>query len=181
MRKWIILCLPAMMMALVACNNNSYSKNLSAEKKLIENYMSRNGYRILDELPEVGQWGEKDYYRVPSTSTDYCFFHLVNMGDTAKKTVTAGELVVLRYRQYTLTEPADTANYWTTLDSAYPTEFNYYTDNTGASCAGWQLAIGLMKYPEAECKIIVPSKLGFSRDQNSVIPYGYDMKMKIKR
>ncbi len=87
------------MMALVACNNNSYSKNLSAEKKLIENYMSRNGYNILSELPKPDQWGEKDYYRVPSTSTDYCFFHLVNMGDTTKKSVIAGERIVLRYRQ----------------------------------------------------------------------------------
>ena len=38
-----------------------------------------------------------------------------------------------------------------------------------------------MMYTNAECQIICPSKLGFTADQNSVTPYCYIMKMKIKR
>lgn len=181
MKQIILLLLGAM--TLVACNNNSYSRNLKQEKQTIENYMSRMGYHIVDTLPAIDQWGEKDYYRIPSSATDYCFFHLVEPGDTTKKAVKSGETIVLRYREYTLLQPADTADFWTTLNSAYPTEFTYMTDQTGASCQAWHLAIGLMKYPDAQCKLVVPSKLGFdyASTTSKLTPFGYDMKMKIKR
>ena len=180
--KKILLCLLAAI-ALMACNSNSYSNLLKAEKKRIENYMSRNGYYVLDTLPADGVvWDEKAYYRVPSTKTDYCFYHLTQMGDTSKAPIKAGERVVIQFRQYDLLEQADTISYWTSLDfGGNPIEFDYYTDATGTSCPGWQLAIGLMKYPNTEAKIIVPSKLGFSTDQTETKTYGYDLKFKIKR
>ena len=49
------------------------------------------------------------------------------------------------------------------------------------SCTGWQVALKYMKYTDSECKIICPSKLGFSNENSAVIPYGYDLKIKIKR
>lgn len=183
MKKSIyLLCLMAAI-SLMACNADSYSKQLKNEKKQITAYMNVHGYHIIDTLPSLPEyWGEKDYYRVPLTSTDYCFYHLVHQGDTTKAAIISNETVILRYRRYTLNEPADTLSRWTTLDSPYPTEFNYLTDNTGVSCEGWQIAVKYMQYPEAECKIIVPSKLGFSEDsKNQLYPYGYDMKIKIKR
>lgn len=168
----------------MACNSNSYSRLLSAEKKLITNYMNRNGYVIIDTLPHQGEkWGENVYYRVPVTSTDYCFFHLVSEGDTTQAEIKRGETVVLQFRQYTLLEQPDTTFYWSSLDyGGSPLAFEYLTDATGTSCVGWQYAIGLMKYSGAEGKIIVPSKLGFDRDQQSELnTYGYDLKFKIKR
>lgn len=175
--KKLILCLIGAL-ALMACNSNSYSNKLKEEKKLIESYMKVHGYTITDELPAEGtKWPENLYYRIPVTSTDYCFFHLREAGDTSI-TVYRNQVVVMRYRQYTLTEPHDTVYAWNTNDSAYPLEFRYLTDNSGASCTAWQYAIGLMKHPEAECALIVPSKLGFTNEQSSVTPYGYDLKIK---
>lgn len=175
--KKLILCLLGTL-ALMACNNNSYSNKLKAEKKLIESYMNVHGYTITDELPAEGtKWADNLYYRIPVTSTDYCFFRLEEVGDTTV-TVSRGRTVVLRYSQYTLTEPADTLNRMTTMDSPFPIEFRYLSDNTGASCTGWQYAIGLMKHPESKAKLIVPSKLGFTEEQSSVTPFGYDLVIK---
>ena len=86
----------------------------------------------------------------------------------------------MRYKKFALTENADTLSYWTTLDQAYPTEFQY---GNGSQCEaeGWHLAVKYMKYTNAECQIICPSKLGFSADANSVTPYCYILNMKIKR
>ena len=174
---------------LVGCTSNSYSSDLKAEKKLIADYIAREGINVIYEMPEDdSKWGEKDYYQV--NGYDYLYFHLVHRGspyhvnsygDTIRTdSVLATETVVMRYRKYTLTINPDTADYWTTLNSAYPLEFTYLTDYTTAPQA-WHVAVGLMKYSDSECKIICPSKLGFTEDGNTVTPYGYDLKMKIKR
>ena len=38
-----------------------------------------------------------------------------------------------------------------------------------------------MKYPDAQCEMIVPSKLGSSNDQTTVTPYVYILKIKVKQ
>ena len=43
------------------------------------------------------------------------------------------------------------------------------------------MAVKLMKYTDAQCEIIVPSKLGFTEDQTSVTPYVYILKIKVKQ
>lgn len=163
---------------LSSCSANSYSKDLKAEKKLIEDYIAREHINVIKELPKNDEdWGEKDYYQV--SGYDYLYYHLVKRGPKVNP-ITATETAVMRFKQYTLTVNADTADYWTTLNSAYPLEFTYLTDYTKAPTA-WHVAVGLMEYSDSECKIICPSKLGFTDDQTTVTPYGYHMKMKIKR
>ena len=191
MRKAIVLICGILAVAAVisGCSSNSYSSDLKAEKKLIANYIAREGIHVIYELPEDdAAWGEKDYYQV--NGYDYLYFHLTrrgtpyhinDSGDTIRTdSIIATETVVMRYKKYTLGLNADTADYWTTLNSAYPLEFTYLTDYTTAPRA-WHVAVGLMKYSDSECKIICPSKLGFTEDGNTVTPYGYDLKMKIKR
>ena len=189
LRNYIgIICLGAMCM-LTGCTANTYSSQLKEEKKLIADYLEREKINVIHELPDDNvKWGEKDYYQV--SGYDNLYFHLVKRGDPIHITasgdtittdeVIATETVVMRYRKYTLGTNPDTASYWTVLDSAYPVEFTYLTDFTTAPKA-WHAAVGLMKYSDSECKIICPSKLGFTEDGNTVTPYGYDLKMKIKR
>ena len=95
--------------------------------------------------------------------------------------LSGGETILMRYKEYELTDDSDTTSTWNTNDSPYPSEFKYdgYGDNS-TSCVGWQVAIGLMRYSDSECKVIVPSKQGFSAAMQAVKPYGYDLKMKVK-
>jgi hypothetical protein len=161
---------------LIGCNNNTYSDDLKEEAKLIENFIKRQGIQVVTEEPT--EWGENVYWKVPDY--DNYYFHLVNAGDTTTAELEAKEKVLLRYRQYTLEAYADTISYWTTLDSPYPIELQYMVQSN-ASCGGWQIALQYMKHSGAECKIICPSKLGFTEQNSSVTPYGYDMKIQIKR
>ena len=179
MKKASILCiLSAAALVLLGCNSNSYSEDLKAEKKLIVDYIERENINVLKELPAKDEdWGEKDYYQV--SGYDYFYYHLVKRGPK-ENPISATETVVMRFKRYTLTTTPDTADYWTTLNSAYPLEFTYLTDYTTAPTA-WHVAVGLMEYGESECKIICPSRYGFTDDQTTVTPYGYHMKMKIKR
>ena len=160
--------------ALTACSDStSYSNQLEAEEKLIDNFISRQGITVVDEEP--AQWGEKVYWRIPDY--DNFYFHLVSPGDTASAEVETNDLINLRY---TLEAYADTLRAWNTDDSAYPIQFKYWTSDDNA-CTGWQVAVKYMKHSGAQCKIICPSKLGFDSENSSVIPYGYDMKIQIKR
>ena len=174
---------------LVGCSGNSYNDLRNKEDKLIANFISRNNLNILKEVPEDDYvWGEKDFLKVPEV--DNFYFHLRYRGDsisidtitndTVDLKIVANDVIVARYKQYSLTENADTLSYWTTLDQPYPVEF-HYLNTTECEAVGWHLAVKYMKYPNSECEFIQPSKLGFSNEQSSVTPYGYIMKIKVKQ
>ena len=180
-------------MALVAisCSSNTYSRLRDQEDRLIANYISRNGLKILSEEPQADHiWDEKEYYKV--SGYDNLYYHQIVRGDsvridstdaavdTVDLTIDPNALIVLRYKKFGLTENADTLSYWTTLDQAYPVEF-HYGNTSECECVAWHLAIKLMKYPDSQCEIIVPSKLGFSDEQTSVTPYVYILKIKVKQ
>ena len=181
-------------LALIAagCSQNTYSNLRNKEDKLIANYISRNGLQIVTEEPSDSHvWGEKEYYQV--RGYDDFYFHLISRGDsvridsvsmsrhdTVNLKITANDLIVARYKQFALTQNADTVSYWTTLDRAYPYEFHYLNLSECESTA-WHAAIGLMKYPDSQCEIIVPSKLGFGTEQQTVTPYVYILKIKVKQ
>ncbi|MBO5012979.1 MAG: DUF4827 family protein [Paludibacteraceae bacterium] len=176
MKKISIYILLFMGVALASCNNNTYSNALKEEQKLIENFIARQGIKVVTEKPT--EWGDKVYWKVPDK--DNYYFHLVEMGDTTKPALEAKDKVNLRYIQYTLDAYADTTRFWNSEDQPKPTELQYlvYTEST---CEGWQIALEHMQYTGAQCKIICPSKLGFTNQNSNVIPYGYDMKIQIKR
>lgn len=176
MKKISIYILLFMGVALASCNNNTYSNALKEEQKLIENFIARQGIKVVTEKPT--EWGDKVYWKVPDK--DNYYFHLVEVGDTTKPALEAKDKVNLRYIQYTLDAYADTTRFWNSDDQPKPTELQYlvYTEST---CEGWQIALEHMQYTGAQCKIICPSKLGFTNQNSNVIPYGYDMKIQIKR
>ena len=176
MKKISIYILLFMGFALASCNNNTYSNALKEEQKLIENFIARQGIQVVTEKPT--EWGDKVYWKVPDK--DNYYFHLVEVGDTTKPALEAKDKVNLRYIQYTLDAYADTTRFWNSDDQPKPTELQYmvYTEST---CEGWQIALEHMQYTGAQCKIICPSKLGFTNQNSNVIPYGYDMKIQIKR
>jgi hypothetical protein len=192
MKKSVFLGLIGLALIAAACSNNTYSRLRSEEDKLIANYISRNGLQIVHEEPEEDHvWGEKEYYKV--AGVDNFYFHLISRGDsvrldsvsetetdTVNLQIIRNDLIIARYKRFGLTENADTLSYWSTLDQAYPTTF-HYLNTSECECVAWHLAIGLMKYPDSQCEIIVPSKLGFSAEQSSVTPYVYILKIKVKQ
>lgn len=166
-----------LLITFTACNDsNVYSDLLKEERKLIESFIQRQGIKVVTEEPT--EWGDNVYWQIPEY--DNFYFHLVARGDTTQPALEANEDVLLRFNRYTLDYPADTIYYWTTLDSPNPVKIQYMVSSE-QSCTGWQIALKYMKYTDAQCKIICPSKLGFSEENSAVIPYGYDLKIKIKR
>lgn len=165
----------------IGCKQNSYAQSLKDEKKLIADFIAREHINIIYEEPKDGKWGEKDYLDLSSLGYDNFYFHLDKQGDTTAAAVKTGDMIVFRYRRYTLDVNADTVSYWTTAQNGYPLEFSYQTDYNTA-CLGWHYAVRYMKYSGAEAKIINPSKLGFANAEGSTVtPYGYDMKITIRR
>ncbi len=191
MKKTIFFLITAMVSLITGCSQNTYSNLRNKEDKLIANYISRNGLQIVDEEPGVNHvWGEKEYYKVEGY--DNFYFHLIERGDsiradslagkidTVDLKIVANDIIVTRYKQFELTANADTMSYWTTLDQAYPFEF-HYGNLSECDAQAWHLAVKLMKYPDSQCEIIVPSKMGFSTAQTTVTPYVYIMKIKVKQ
>ena len=189
MKKIQVILLGMVLLVAYGCNNNIYSEQLKRERKLIESFIARHNLQIVDTLPADDAWGDNVYYKVPDY--DNFYFHMVELGDTTyvnfgdsvcrdNAELQAGEIVLLRFDRYTLDEPSDTVWFSSTLDSADPVKLQYMV-NSENSCTGWQVALKYMKYHESQCKIICPSKMGFSTENSTVTPYGYDLKIKIKR
>ena len=161
---------------LCGCQSNTYSSLRKKEKKLIDNFISRNGLNILEDEPAADYvWGEKDYYKV--SGYDDMYFHLRKRGEGAE--VVVNDMIVMRYKKFELKEDADTLSYWTTLDQPHPYEFQY-ANLSSCEAEGWHVAVRLMKTSDSECEIIIPSKQGFETEQMSVTPYAYIMHIKIK-
>ncbi len=192
MKKSILTALMGIVVIAAGCSSNTYSRLRDQEDKLIANYISRNNLQILQEEPAKDHvWGEKEYYKI--RGVDNCYFHLISRGDsvrydtisasridTVDLKIIANDLIVARYKRFGLTENTDTLSYWTTLDQAFPYEF-HYMNLTECEATAWHLAIQHMQYPESQCEIIVPSKLGFSAEQSTVTPYVYILKIKVKQ
>ena len=100
---------------------------------------------------------------------------MVALGDTTFPEIEKEDKVLLRFKRYTLDEYPDTLSNWGTMDSADPIKLEYMV-NSETSCTGWQVALKYMKYPYSQCKIIVPSKMGFKEENSTVTPYGYELK-----
>ena len=199
MKNNLFLWLVGIALIATGCANNTYNNLRNQEDRLIANYLSRNNLVILKEEPDVNHvWTEKEYYQV--RGYDNLYFHLIKRGDsiridsispqnvdTIDMTILRNDVIVTRYKKFGLTENTDTLSYWTTLDQAYPYEFFYGITSGVASgytqiceAIGWHEAVKLMKYPNSQCQIIVPSKQGFDADQTSVTPYVYIMKIQVK-
>jgi hypothetical protein len=199
MKRVIICLLIGLPILFVSCAGNTYSALRQEEDRLIANYLSRNNINVLEKEPGIDYvWGEKDYYKIPGY--DNLYFHLIKRGDsirldsinpirvdTIDMTILRNDVIVTRYKKFGLTENPDTLSYWTTLDQAHPYEFFYGITSGVASgytqiceAIGWHEAVKLMKYPNSQCQIIVPSKQGFDLDQTSVTPYIYILKIQVK-
>ena len=187
MKRTIFFLLAGIGLVLIGCSQNTYSRLRDQEDKLIANYINRNGLDIRTEEPnDTHTWGEKEYYKVKGY--DNFYFHLIQRGDsirvddtdTVNLKILTNDVIIVRYKKFSLKEEADTLSYWTTLDQAYPLEF-HYGNTSECECVAWHVAVKLMKYPDSQCEIIVPSKMGFSEEQSTVTPYVYIMKIKVKQ
>lgn len=150
-------------------NTNTYSAQLRAEQKKIDNYLSREGYSILPTFPADTVFDAKKMYHFK----DGIYFQLIDKGtgDTAQY----GDQIAVRYMQSTLDASPIVEEFWSTMDKAYPTIVTYGISST--SCDGWEQALKIMKRTDSYARIIVPSKVGF--DNSEVVPYLYELKIKI--
>lgn len=194
MKKIFLVLATGLVLLTTACSNNTYSNLRAQEDKLIDNYIRRNNIVILHDEPAIDHvWAENEYLDVSVTNYGHFYFHLIERGesiyidsissakkDTMDKEIVVGDKIVARYKMFGLKENADTLSYWSTLDQAYPYEFRY-GNLSECEAASWHAAIRLMKYPESICQMIVPSKTGFSTEQQSVTPYVYILKIKVKQ
>ena len=163
---------------IASCDDDvTYAEQLRAEKKLIADYIKRNNIKVVTEFPADSVWADSSIYYLSPTGL---YFRIEEPGDVADSLpVSSGDNINPRYHQYTLTENPDTISDWSTIDFAFPSSF-YYGDLTQA-CDAWHEAVGYMKHSNSIARIIVPSKLGFDGDVNSVTPYGYYFKIKFQK
>ena len=161
-----------------SCSNNvTYAEQLKAEKELIADYIKRDSIKVVTEFPTKFPWDKNVYVLTKSGM----YFRLVEEGDKTNPadSLVKNDLVVPRFYQYTLNTVSDTISNWNTIDYPLPTTF-YYKDLTQV-CKGWHEAVSYMKYNNSRARFILYSKLGFTSNDNSVIPYGFDMKIKIQK
>ncbi len=157
-------------------DNITYAEELKAEQQLITDFIARHDIQVVTVMPTVFPWPDKVFFK----SKSGLYFRLTKQGDVSTQdSLVSGDVVVARYEQYNLKVKSDTISNRTTIDSPYPSEFQYM-DYTQASL-GWHEAAGYMKYNKAEAQMIIYSKLGFSHQNRPATPLAFDMEIRIKK
>lgn len=180
MKKQILaLCSLLTLVLLASCSSDpdSYENLLADEKDAMSSYISRNGINVIKDLPANNIWGPNDYYKTPNG----VYIHVVDTGDYGTE-VYDQQLIIARYYKISLDINPDTlVRSWTTLESPYPTTFNYNKtfSSTSELSQAFHEAVGVMKRNNSSAKLIVPSKMGDSDAQTAVKPYAYDFKIKL--
>lgn len=164
---------------LISCSDDdpTYAQQLKEEKELIADYIKRNDIKVVTEEPTTFPWEDNVYYLTSSGM----YIHLISEGDKTNPadTLVKNDLVIPRFYQYTLNATPDTLSNWNTIDYPFPTTFNYLDESQ--VCVGWHEAAGYMKRNNSRARFILYSKIGFTPTGNEVIPYGFDMIIKIQK
>jgi hypothetical protein len=167
------------LMATSCSDTKTYAELLKDEKNLIEAYIKRSNIEVVSAFPASTAWTNdgKDVYVL---TTSGLYFHMVNAGDlSSNDTLMSKNIVVPRYKEYTLGVVADTISNWSTIDYTYPSSFTY--GDLTLSCKAFHEAASYMKRNDTEAKIIVPSSIGFNADLLTVTPKAFDIKIKFMR
>ncbi|MBO8458763.1 MAG: DUF4827 family protein [Bacteroidetes bacterium] len=174
MKKLLLLVTTAaLVLGLYSCNEETYAQELKAEQKIIDAFIERQGIHVLESWPTDSVFAENEYVLLESG----VYFQLVSKG-SGNDTARVKDIIALRYMRYSLTEYADTTSY---MQTDYPIEFQYGNYSDENACNAFHEAVSYMKRNNSEARMIVPSKQGFSSDMRPATPYGYDMKIKIKK
>jgi hypothetical protein len=169
----------ASILASSCSSTKTYAQLLDDEKSLIDGFIKRNNIQVVSEYPKDSIWVNKNGKDVYWLLSDGLYFHMVDYADLkSNDTILLKDVIVPRFKQYTLGTPSDTISNWSTIDYPYPSDF-VYGDLTN-SCTAFQNAVYYMRRSGSEAKIIVPSKIGFNANMLTVTPYGYDLKIKIQ-
>lgn len=186
MKKYIILFLAAT--SLLACTG--YSADLKKEEDKISTYIRKHNFRIVNDMQPMDTTWEQNVYYHYAPYGQYYFrldqagdsIYVDSEGDTTSLAFKVNDIVVLRYKRFTLdTINPDTVSYWPN-DCETPIEVTYMQDLTITQAGtsglsdlflGRNKALRWMKYPNSMATIICPSKVGEDQAGTSVTPYGY--------
>ncbi|MCL2598001.1 MAG: DUF4827 domain-containing protein [Paludibacter sp.] len=180
-----LICTAILLIVGYSCSQQTYAKQLKAEEQLIQDYIRREHINVLHSFPAEDAWQSNDYVALDKG----LYYHLEKAGESGDS-IQAGNLAIIRYKSYTLSLPTDSVIMWSTTDSANPVTFVWGTSDK--ACEGWLTALALMKRQYSECKIIVPSKIGFSSqapylgwsvsdDESSVTPRLYHLQLRFQK
>ncbi len=173
---FLILLIITVIATMVSCDDTkTYAELLKDEKVTIADYIKRNNIQVVSEEPKI--WPENVYVKTASG----LYYRILNAGDNSPNvdSVETNDKVAVRYIQYTLTEKADTISSWNTIDSPYPTSFNFM--DYSQACKAWHEVVSYMKRNESEAQIIVTSKLGFQTYMSTATPIGYKLKIQFQK
>jgi len=167
--------------------STNYSALIEKERRDIRQYIADNGITVIHNFSNgISKDSVCNFVTPPnhyySLGEDSIYFRINAVGIKTQPVELFSEVSV-RYIETTL-DGKRSEDYWTTLDLPYPLKVIFgdvptASSRTNANCAGWQSAIRMMKYSETEAEMIVPSKLGISRNISSVTPCHYRFSFKL--
>lgn len=94
MRKVIGVISAFMGLAIIfaACSKDSYADKLEKEENVIKQYTKEQGFDIIDKYPASRVFGDKQYFKDPSTGI---YIHVIDSGNTDK--IKKGDYVFMRF------------------------------------------------------------------------------------
>ncbi|MDR1632677.1 MAG: DUF4827 domain-containing protein [Dysgonamonadaceae bacterium] len=174
MRKTLIFVLTSIALltySLTSCDKQkSLQERLQEEKRAIDRYVKRNGLVILNEYPQNGIFGEKEYFR----TSDGLYIHVVDSGNGRRATPLVDEITVRYEYRHDIAVSDSSITYWSNSALIYPFSFKYglqqsYTVSGSLVCVGWVYPLSYVG-EHAVVDLLIPSALGSAEDNN--VSYG---------
>ena len=186
--KTFYICIASLILfslALSSCTDTvTYANQVEAENTLISDYLKRNQINVITTFPkEISYWStaghDKDYYR----SASGLYFRLTKGGGgAAGDTIKSRDLIITRFEAYSLTAVPDTTlSNLSTSAFPNPPSFLFGSGDYRGVCVAFNEAASYMKRNDSEARIIVPSKIGFAADAQSIKPMSYLLRIKFQR
>ncbi len=184
--KTFYICIASLILfslALSSCTDTvTYANQVEAENTLISDYLKRNQINVITTFPkDTAYWSaaghDKDYYK----SASGLYFRLTKRGG-GDAMDSVGNLVITRFEAYSLTAVPDTTlSNLSTSAFPNPPSFLFGSGDYRVVCVAFNEAASYMKRKDSEARIIVPSKIGFAADAQSIRPMSYLLRIKFQR
>ncbi|MDR0612550.1 MAG: DUF4827 domain-containing protein [Dysgonamonadaceae bacterium] len=174
MKKFLIFVLTSIVLlscSLSSCDKQkSLQERLQEEKRAIDRYIKRNGLKILNDYPQNGKFGEKEYFR----TSDGLYIHVVDSGNGQRATPLVDEVTVRFEYRHEIAVSDTSITYWTESALIQPFSFQYgleqsYTVSGSLVCKGWVYPLSYVG-EHAVVDLIIPSAVGSAVDNN--VNYG---------
>jgi hypothetical protein len=145
--------------AFYACDSSAtYAEQLADEKSSINAFISNNGFKIVDTIPQTVPWPTGVYYK---TETGL-YVHVLDTGRCIIDSIPVNTVISVRFTEWDMDGEETYSNMESSSSGAYEIYYNNVSESVSyGDCLAWHEGLDYVG-DEGHIQMIVPASLGMS-------------------